>query len=400
MKIGTMPVRLVVLVLSLPAIASAQEGHTTSIVGDFDKDGDPDWAYHTDGQIVTYLNAGDGTAQRVDIPDDPFGGSEPITVESWIDKAERVRAEYELCHDIDGDGNLDLVCLRHPDRFKIVIPGTGKTRVVLLGDGQGGFAPAEVDSVPPTEWVFVSDPIQTENGWAMLLTDGKSLAVWDGSDSLLAVPLGEDASAFSWATSSYTSEARKRGLVHYVDFDGDGREDIVAIGRQGSICLWLQKEAGRFARVASPVRDIYATRLAAVRTGDVLRLVIAEKATSTVWVYERGTTGEITLVESLKNDAQPGNVYSLDFDGDSTLDTIVEWEGFPTKTVVHYGTSQDGEPRFRKWLSYRNTRFSSHTHAGPLVAVTDFDGDGILDAWVGEIRLLSTRNYDNPPGWP
>jgi hypothetical protein len=134
------------------------------------------------------------------------------------------------CADLDSDGKMDLV-----------VPGGGRSTLVLRGNGNFTFKPEEYYasngvSTPP----LLTD--LTGDGHLDIVQDqdGTSVLVNDGTGHFL--PSTTIKSAWSWST---TSGGRRHALAA-ADMDGDGKRDIIQSGGAGTFGLLLGNGDGTF----------------------------------------------------------------------------------------------------------------------------------------------------------
>jgi hypothetical protein len=137
-------------------------------IADYNHDGKLDLAVANSGEndVSVLLGNGDGTFQpKVDFP---------IPEAAW-----RISAA-----DFDGDGNIDLATANSG------IDGSGTTMSVLLGDGQGGFAPAvnfHTDNNPHT--VAIGDfDLDAHSDLAVVATSSETVAIFRNATGLPTPP--------------------------------------------------------------------------------------------------------------------------------------------------------------------------------------------------------------------
>jgi len=271
--------------------------------------------------------------------------------------------------DLDGDGRIDLVAAEH-DRYEIT---------VLLGDGRGGFRPAPGSPVlaspgnrPHTHDVVLAevsgdgrlDVITTnsnDNALSVLLGDGKGgFSPAEGSpfatgrhpyDGIVAedlnrdgkvdlvvplmggnkigVLLGDGRRGFAHAPDSRIPVGERPGYTAVGDLDGDGNLDVLASHDDvGMVDLLLGDGTGRF-RIAEGSPLTLSTPVWGIALGDLdgdgdldALLGAAQKGEPVILLGDgKGRLTEVTGLDLDAGDA-PGYVALADFDRDGRLDFV------------------------------------------------------------------------------
>ena len=198
--------------------------HPQSVaVGDVNRDGKPDVAVANAGGDDVTLLLGDGTGALNPATGSPFAvGHEPQSV---------------AIGDLNRDGKPDLA-----------VPNADDDDVsVLLGDGEGGFAPKTNFSVLPAI-VPASIDIGDVN------RDGKpDLAVGTVGDQQAVVLLGNGMGGFTQAGGSPFAFGGQS--ITTVDVNRDGKPDLVAVDKDENVTVALGNGNGGFTPASrSPFR--------------------------------------------------------------------------------------------------------------------------------------------------
>ena len=183
-----------------PAMAgNGPRSHTHDIaVADVNNDGNPDVLTTNANDSTVSVLLGDGTGRFTPAPGSPVrAGHHPYDVVTL--------------HDLNGDGNLDLVT----PNLK------GNAVTVMLGDGKGSFAPAAGSPFalgPRPGYVAVAD----------LNADGKlDIVAAHDDDPLVAVLLGDGKGGFAPAASTMLQTEKPVWGTAIADVNGDGKNDLV-----------------------------------------------------------------------------------------------------------------------------------------------------------------------------
>ncbi len=196
-------------------------GPSSVVVGDFNKDGNPDFATanYTGNNLTVMLGNGVGGFS-------PASGS-PFTVGSG--------PKSLAVGDFDGDGDLDFA----------VANSTGASVTVMLGNGSGVFTQAS-----GSPFTLGSDPESVAVG--DFDGDGElDFATANKADNTVSVMLGNGSGGFTPATGSPFGVGASPRSVAVGDFNGDGRLDFATLNNTGNnITVMLGNGSGGFTQAA------------------------------------------------------------------------------------------------------------------------------------------------------
>jgi hypothetical protein len=339
--------------ITLPLQPGSAAGIT---VGDFNEDGKPDLAIAASTLVDVLLGKGDGTFA-------PAPGS-PIRVASppYNDLAAPINVAI-VSGDFIHSGHLGLA----------VVDGPNAATYILLGQGDGTFAPSSA--------AFASSPSSDVASVAADLNgDGNLDLAFEDS-----VDLGYGNGAFSASGSLYTM-----GLPESValgDFNGDGKLDAV-VANGGSktspssgLTVSLGKGDGTFTSGAGspiPLGNSLSAVVAADFNGDgKLDLAVADAGNNIVMILLGNGDGTFGPPAPFVVGNSPEAILAADFNNDGKLDLVVANRADGTVTLLLGNgdgtfTQPSGSPyAVGKW---------------PIsLAAADFNGDGKLDIAVANL---------------
>lgn len=357
-------------------------GVNTMDVVSVDLDGDGDLDLVTAQEWLTntlFLNDGAGRFTEASDRLDPLAADELALGPPQLNQPGRGHDSEDVAvADFDGDGQLDLLIVSEDDiRFE-----RSEVHEFYRGTDAGLVRVRGV--IPDTE----------ANGVAEVDISG------DGRIDLLLIGAGQDRLLINDGRGGFTDETDARlpreaatgQDGEFADMDGDGDLDIV-IGQEGGHALWLNDGSGRFTDVSAerlPVPGLIEARKVApvdVDGDGDLDLWFSHVS----WMGREGQdrlfindgTGRFTDETAVRIPQETGitvDARFADLDGDGDLDVV-----------------RADRPHVTVWFNDGTGRFTDVTEAvfGGVVGehvlaveLADFDGDGITDLYLGQLRTF------------
>ncbi len=320
------------------------------VTADFNRDGKLDLvtANNDDGTLSLLLGNGDGTFRPAVTLD---AGSSPQGL---------------VVGDFNGDGRPDLAVANN---F-----GPNGTVSVFLGNGDGTFRPRAAFAVgPQTAPVKVAVGDFNRDGRLDLVTVNRT----GNNAASVSLLLGNGDGTFGAATTSALGQVGGGTDLAVGDVNGDGKLDVVATSLR-ALAVLIGNGDGTF---QAPAVEAHSP-LTSVVLGDLNRdgkldLVLGGNDLRVRLGNGDGTFGAPAVLLS----AGVGGVAVGDFNHDGILDVIATHFDSPSDAGSVFLGKGDGT--FRTRLA-----FSPGLDDGP-VAVGDFNGDGFLDAAVGNQEFAS-----------
>jgi hypothetical protein len=343
-------------------------------LGDVDGDGDQDVFMANDGQNRLYLNDGTGV---------------------FSDATSRIPAhDYHsnsvALGDVDGDGDLDALIGNGGYHF-------AQPNQLYLNDGAGVFTDASFQI-----------PAHVEDTYSVVFGDvdgDGDLDAWIGNLGIYQeyfpwiyepnrLYLNNGLGMFSDASSQIPYDISRTTTIVLGDVDGDGDLDaMIGNAFHEKTELALNDGTGFFSDATSqmPTDSDYTQSLT---LGDVdgdgdLDVTVANLTYSRLYLNDgAGVFSDATM----QFPASGGDAWSIalgDVDGDSDLDALI---GFNTtfNTTPNRLLLNDGAGVF----SDASSQIPNEEHITQVVAFCDADGDGDLDAFIGE-SCAQNRLYLN-----
>jgi len=275
-----------------------------------------------------------------------FGLGNAISFAAGTNPVSLAAADFNL------DSRIDLA----------VADSVGNSVSVLLGDGDGTFAPGVTLPVGTTPTQVVTTDF---NG------DGKpDIAVTNSGSNNVSVFTGNGDGTFS-AGINYAAGTAPTAVA-VADFNNDGKADlIVANGSGGSISFIYGNGDGTLGTVATiPVGVTNSAIAAGDFNGDGnTDVAVTDTNTGVVWILLGNGNGTFQAPVSYKAGTTPVGIAVGDFNGDGRLDLAIANSSSGNVTVL----LGNGNGTFQTAVQYP-------TGSGTLsVAPGDFNGDGILD---------------------
>ena len=317
-------------------------------VGDFNGDGKVDVIVVSSTGASIFFGNGDGTLQP------------PVSLNQNIGSGYSVAASG----DFNGDGKLDLL---------LVVPGSGGTIAVLLGNGDGTFQAPVTYTVPVASYLVLGD----FNG------DGKpDIAVSGGiSGGVVSILINNGDGTFK-SPANYSISGNVQALAA-ADLNADGKLDLVVSsgGTSATISVLLGNGDGTF---GSPI--VYTSNLLSIYSASIavadfngdgkldLALTNSEGSTNAVAIVLGNGDGTFQNPPLLYSAGLlPTGLVSLDVNGDGKPDLAVAGgygvlSYFSLTTLINRGDGTFANP-----VSFPVLQF-------PYSAVVgDFNGDGHVD---------------------
>ena len=272
--------------------------------------------------------------------------------------------------DVDGDGDLDLVCGNH-------------NQYTTLYENIGGT----FTSMP----VWSSGQLNSTSAVALGDVDGDGdLDLVCGNINNQSITLYENVGGAFTSMPVWSSSQLNCTDLALGDVDGDGDLDLVCAGYDPGLSLYENVD-GIFAPTPAWV-STYPTNAVGVVLGDVdgdgdLDLVCAEYGPGASLYKNIG--GTFTAAPVWKNDISSDleSVALGDVDGDGDLDLVC---GNVDQNTTLYENTDTTFASMPAW--------SSQVNATSAVALGDIDGDGDLDLVCGNLSNQSTTLYENTRG--
>jgi hypothetical protein len=266
--------------------------------------------------------------------------------------------------DLNGDGKIDLAYLDGGGPFVLHI---------LLGNGDGTFQRGQNIQLPIGIGGTITITDVNKDGKPDLLLGGAS------PQGQIAVLLGKgdgtfEAPVISQFTSSGSNFATVNSVIGVADFNGDGAVDLAASDvLNNAVYILLGNNTGSFTLKTTLFNGSGPHNvLTADLNGDGhIDLVVGGVFGADATVYLGNGDGTFQAGVRYTGPHNIGAIILRDMDGDGHLDMVVS--GFNNTIDILHGNS-DG--------TFAATSSGGTSNAGPgaiLLAVTDFNADGILD---------------------
>ena len=427
------------------AWAGEDDDETEAVLGDFNGDGKMDVAkvtYTVSGDVTTYqisilLGNGDGTFQTAIVTNTPSNADDTIVVGDLngdgkddiiqvhplgdnCDRAQKAGAQARvpqgakpqtslpcgasidvllsngdgtfatavnypvtgaslqggLLTDVDGDGKLDVLAFDD---------STPANVIEMLGAGDGTFAtatsPGTLTTSTPNNMIFADF-----NG------DGKIDFAGRTESGQLQVTLASGAGLYANAPVSLATPDSQYGACNSEagDLNGDGKPEIVSFNcQQNTITIYVNSGDGTFATGvyynsnSDQDQDLYDGTIADVNGDGNNDIVAANDDAGDVSVFLGHGDGSVTVEPS--SYAVGGYSWNApliaDFNGDGIADVVESDDWYSLVYLQGYG-----DATFRAAPTYALPNSFDQDAWSYSVASGDFNGDGIPDVVVGQVR--------------
>ena len=359
-----------------PQIVSSNTMGAVSLLSyDFNNDGFQDIisASSTDNKIGWYQNISNT---------DVFSQEHIITTNTrFIEKC--------IAADLDGDGDLDMICV-----------STGDHKIIWYEnlDGHGHFGPQHV----------VSTNLRTPVSVAVgdMDSDG-DLDIVSGDDN------GSDGRTFwyendgngNFNVSHLVDTHDANTCISVVDLDNDGDSDIVVAHYDNINIDWYENLGGG---VFGPRHSFFDDNVLQMKIGDIngdgKPDIVTQNGDNIIWIRNQGNGNftDTTLIYNVQADS-PYNYHNFrtfgmgDVDGDGDIDIIASREeNGDYHCSLFWFKNLDGQGHFGPRIN-----ISSDIHAVTNISPMDLDNDGDLDIVYSSYgKLVYLENTDGENFFP
>jgi hypothetical protein len=265
--------------------------------------------------------------------------------------------------DFNGDGASDFAAASYLE----------DTVTVFLGDGAGGFVPAETVPVGIGPYAMVAGDFNADG-----LDDLAVANALDGTVTVLLaqmteVPIGpyETVLELTFLDATYVVSTFGALGITAGDFDGDGTLDLaVADNSGGAVSILLGVGDGTFGAATGYSVGAYPVAVAAGdfdADGD-LDIATANEGSNSVSIMEGAGDGTFSLFGFVGVGTSPWDVVAADLDDDGAVDLVVaNWVDDDVSVLL---SNAD--------LTFVRTDYGVGDEP-TAIGVADFDADGVLD---------------------
>ncbi len=345
------------------------------VVGDLDGDGKPE---------IVVSNASGGTGSVSILKNTCTSGTASFA--THVDLAAYSGTAFTTLADMDGDGKLDIV---------VVNTGAGSKQVSIFLNlstpGTLSFATKFDVSLNASGFGFNCMAVDDLNG------DGKLdiVAKCSGSNFFTVVTNTSSSGllSFSSPVNCTITSNNNYGQLAITDIDGDGKNDLVMLGKSGysGVTIWLNTTtSGNPISFASPVElatDInpYGMVLADFDGDGKIDILTNQPGYYTITAFRNNSTsGNVSFATStVYAQMQAYMMFASDVDGDGKPDLIIGCANVSSTgfSVKHNNSASNN-------FNFSNDVYFTAGNEPYYVAASDLDGDGKPD-------LIAANNNDN-----
>lgn len=325
-------------------------------VGDMNGNGYKDLLfadYAEDDMKIAWYNTATGA----------FNGAGGVTLDTDFDYASMI-----IAADLDGDGDLDVVC------------GSSFDIRVYMNEA-GTFTKGPLNRVTNTARGVCHGDFDGDGDTDMMAVGGLHMTWFenDGTGELTARILREGLARIQVGGGQ---------VMHTADMDGDGDDDAVLCERSGDKVSWIENlGGGNFAkRTVHFLNDAYSCEPVDFDGDGDMDVVASSINDGAVYWFENDGSGVFTQHTVNSSYPEPYEVRALDYDGDGDMDVL---------SACYSNLDQVG--KIVLFINQGNGNFQSYEIDSSAPGTTsvfwvDLDGDGDMD-------ILSTMGDTDRINW-
>ena len=321
------------------------------IAADVNHDGKSDIVLVHSNSIDVFLSNGDGTFASPQTL--ATGISSPLAAAFW---------------DVNRDGNLDVV----------IVDSESNQAAYLLGNGQGGFAQAQITPFPAQASVGILADVDADGN--LDLVTNNTLYPGNGTGGFLAGILFQSADGENAGATFSNSIAAG-------DVNGDGLLDVVtANGNWNTVSVFLNQGGRKFVQSGPSIwsgNNPVALAIADVNWDGKPDLIVTNAAESDLSVLLGKGDGTFLTptTEYAIGGAPTTRPVLADFNGDGDLDVVLSDN--QSSLVLALG---NGDGTYQAASVTNVVVPAGSSNAGGAISITsaDFNGDGIPDFVLGQ----------------
>ena len=272
-----------------------------------------------------------------------------------------------LFDDLDGDGDSDLVIRTAPPLQVQVLTNIGDARFVrqpanAVSEFGGNWQMGDIDGDGDRDYLGANG---SNRGFVLLRNDGTALT---------------DVSA----TQVVLAQLHMAATQVFVDFDGDGDLDIVALQFGIATQLFLNSGSGMFTEVQPSGLSVFQRSLTSVWAHDLdgdgaTDLILLGRLMPALWMHRGSTYADETATRLPLPLGYSNGLALFDCDGDGDLDIALATElGGQASSARLMENTGNGV-----FVDATATRLPAQMTDSQSVLAKDFDGDGDVDLIYG-----------------